>query len=524
MHDWALTQGMVDGRSAILITDEAGAVTPDGISDAVEAVIAAVAPEQLIVYFAGHGVVLRRSEQWLLSKSPEKSTHAVDVIQSGEDASFGEVPHVVLISDACRTAPEGIQAQNVQGGSIFPNNPSAQMQFVDIYYACGLGKPAAEIVDESASVKSYKAVYTAVLLDALTGRYHEAFVHGDDGWYADARPLRDVLALEVPRAIRAKKLKARYGQVPQAKLLSDPGAWLSRLDKLPRAKRVAATPPAPSDVLGGPLGLDDEEPTDTATTVVTPRSFGPKAFETQCGFKAQGARIIDVYPALPHAEVLWHDRAFRARPSKPTTVVMRLDGDRVVVLPAIPGYIGALRFDGNELTSVAYEPSANNWRADMFAERSRDIRRLRAVASDASAVGRFSLDGEDTERVARQMQFAKGVDPALAIYAAYAYYEQHDINRIRQMSKVLRRDLGTSLFDIELLSRELVDRELTPGERVLPPVPLLSQGWSLVRAHRVKLPQDLLDVETQAWDSLWSVYRDAAYDVFKQCIRIGAIR
>ena len=46
----------------VLITDESGPVTPDQLSSKVAEVIEKVSPEQLIVYFAGHGTILRRSE------------------------------------------------------------------------------------------------------------------------------------------------------------------------------------------------------------------------------------------------------------------------------------------------------------------------------------------------------------------------------------------------------------------------------------------------------------------------------
>jgi len=133
MRDWVVSQGLEDGSAANLISDETSAVTPDRIFETVQSVIDKVAPEQLIIYFAGHGVVIRRSEQWLRSRAPENAGHAVDVRQTSGDAAYGQVGHVILISDACRTAAEGIEAQSVQGGSIFPNRPDADERFVDLY-------------------------------------------------------------------------------------------------------------------------------------------------------------------------------------------------------------------------------------------------------------------------------------------------------------------------------------------------------------------------------------------------------
>ena len=74
MHQWALGQGMSDASQAILLTDRGGKkVTPDMIFDAIKSVIDGPGVDQLLVYFAGHGVNINRSEHWLLSDAPVKA-------------------------------------------------------------------------------------------------------------------------------------------------------------------------------------------------------------------------------------------------------------------------------------------------------------------------------------------------------------------------------------------------------------------------------------------------------------------
>ena len=48
-------------------------VTPEMIQDAIESLIGGAGVDQLIVYFAGHGVNIRRSERWLLSDAPART-------------------------------------------------------------------------------------------------------------------------------------------------------------------------------------------------------------------------------------------------------------------------------------------------------------------------------------------------------------------------------------------------------------------------------------------------------------------
>src|SRR6266481_379603 len=123
MHGWAISQGMVDKESAQLITDTGGKkVDPNEIYDAIKEIIDGPGVDQLIVYFAGHGVNISRSEHWLLTDAPVRTNAAVNVSGSVELARYCGIQHVIIISDACRVAPDGIQAQNVRGVDVFPND------------------------------------------------------------------------------------------------------------------------------------------------------------------------------------------------------------------------------------------------------------------------------------------------------------------------------------------------------------------------------------------------------------------
>ena len=109
--------------------------------------------------------------------------------------------------------PRRIRAQNVRGCDIFANPATlGQSKPVDQFYACGLGKTAAEIKNPNKAATTYQALYTDALLDALTGTRAE--VDPDD---ADGRPchlvrprtLQSYLHSEVPVSPRAR---AQAGQ------------------------------------------------------------------------------------------------------------------------------------------------------------------------------------------------------------------------------------------------------------------------------------------------------------------------
>jgi hypothetical protein len=104
------------------------------------------------------------------------------------------------------------------------------------------------------------------------------------------------------------------------------------------------------------------------------------------------------------------------------------------------------------------------------------------------------------------MQYAKGIDPTLAVYAAYAYHDVQLVDRIRGMSGYLAADVGLTFFDLELLGRRLVGKSIDRSQLIVPFVPLLSQGWSLLRANRVKLHPALDGIEESMRDSLWTQF------------------
>ncbi len=120
MKAWAEAQKF---DACVAVTDKTTPVDVRTIKAAIREIIDDGPPDQLIIYFAGHGVNLGYSEYWLLSDAPADPNEAINVNGSAELAHRGKIPHVVFISDACRTAAEGIQAQSVLGSVIFPTTP-----------------------------------------------------------------------------------------------------------------------------------------------------------------------------------------------------------------------------------------------------------------------------------------------------------------------------------------------------------------------------------------------------------------
>lgn len=560
MHEWALAQGIADKTHARLITDEGGRkVESFAIAAAVQEICAGAGVDQLIVYFAGHGINLQRGDRWLLSDAPAQTYAAVNVKGSVELAQMCGIPHVVVISDACRVAPEGIQNQNIQGIEIFPNAAGGERtRPVDQFFACYLGRTAAEVKDASSDAVHYSALYTDALLDALLGTRPELLEAGESGdaaKYVKPWGLHDYLVSEIPRRVKALKLEKKVNQNPDA-IITSRNAWLARVDAAAGTTRGAggpppAPPPAPPPSLrtvsrdltasaaqGKRQDVEDllQHAVDSGVPGAVQlagsfqhvaQPFGPTHFETERGIKVRGARITRFLAPAATGTLLGNEgnllRIDRSEgPS--ASVLLHLDNRTACVIPVIDGFLAALTVDEGELVDVAYEPSDNTWRWEFYKKRAAEVRALRAAAGAASRHGRFRLAANDAESIGRQMQYAKGIDPTLAIYAAYAYHDIQLVDRIRHMSDYLRADVGVTFFDLELLGRRLVEKAVDRTQMIVPFVPLLSQGWLLLRAHRVKLHPALDGIDRHLRDSLWTQFDEAAIDQLTRALSSKDVR
>jgi len=148
---------------------------------------------------------------------------------------------------------------------------------------------------------------------------------------------------------------------------------------------------------------------------------------------------------------------------------------------------------------------------------------LRAVASAATRNGVFRLESDDALAIAKRMQYAKGLDPALAIYAAYGYDGLGRKDRIREMAQFMRDDLGGRFFDIALLAKELAGQQSGHDPAVFSFFPLLAQGWALLSANRVSLPPDLQGLERFLVPSVWSMFDAEGGRRIRQAMEQGVV-
>jgi hypothetical protein len=524
VRDWARAQGVPEDL-VLTFTDTGPAGTPvtsGGVLAGIRGLVDRGDVEQLVVYFSGHGINTGNAEFWLLPGAPEDGSQAVNVSLTSWYAERLPVRHVVLVSDACRTAASTVQELSVQGVAVVPNlPPRGPAAAVDVFYACALGDPAYEVKDPAASGAAYQALFTTVLVRALRGD-HPALVTGGDGaapayGLVQPWPLKRALPTLVAEQLAALHAPLDLAQTPDARLSSDPTvAWLSRLEPWPA---VPAADAGAADAADGAGRADAEDLTDGTGGGAEPEVFVPGggslaarvaadpeartvgtvsaaadrlAAGLAVGAAVAGALELEVAP-VPGPRVVVHgDRAVRIHQVTPTAAVVTLASGGCAVLPTLPGRITLATVEDGRLVDCALPRDPADPGAAPGPTRSAGRVDAASAAGLAGAVGPSGAVGPVARRALTAAWSRFGLcrdedadddpdlelDPLEAVYRGWAL---HDRGRRDAVAELARPDgPGAGLFDVVLLASGPGASRRWAG--LLTPVPLLARGWALLPA------------------------------------------
>jgi Caspase domain len=556
--DWLKSEGF----EVTTITDAAGKVEPKQIADAVAAFVRAGNCHQLVIYFSGHGFWKNDTELWLLSDAPGDANAAVSWAETAELAKDCGIPNVVLVSDACRSIPDTPQKMRVRGALVFPNEDVARSRAkIDKFMAAATGRPAYEIPLGAGGEMA--SAFTHCFLRAFKTPDRDMIQKvTEDGETIDVVPNRR-LGKYLQREVSAllASVNIALDQAPDAEVLSDDDAYIGRASLAALAADVERGAPergpAPEeapvvhlrDVAALAIGraMDMQSPIparemgaieELAITsgfnaaVNQAKTIAEVAhFELETGFAVIGTAIDEVAIADDARAIILAagDRrnpgVVRVElPGWAAGIALRFANGRGTVLAALRGYICHILVDGNSIINVSYVPSDNSWRWPYYLSRRDRIDGLRAAAAAAVRHGVFRLDDEQKAAdLAEHIRVEKAFDPALGLYAAYAYAEADRRDDIESVRSYMQDDLVAELFDVVLLARTLTPRP-SHAARIAPFCPMLTQGWNLLRAHRIALPKALDDAQDQLERALWTTFKPDRIRIILESIRRGEIK
>jgi hypothetical protein len=550
-----------EGFEVKVITDATGPVAPQQIADAINTFVAPGNCHQLVIYFSGHGYWKNDAELWLLTNAPADANAAVSWAETAEFAKDCGIPNVVLISDACRSIPNTPQKMKVRGSIVFPNAdvPRSRAK-VDKFMAAAMGRSAYEVPLGAAGQR--ESVFTHCFLRGFKAPDHDMVQqvkeNGETIQVVPNRRLGKYLQREVAALLAS--VNVQLDQTPDAEVLSDDDVYIGRaqidaaLDSAKSGESDASAKLGPPivdlrDVAAVAVGRAlDQQPSASASEMRAidqlARSSGfedaanqAKAFaelahfETETGFGVIGASIAEVLAAEGgRATVLAtgdgrNPGIIRIEPELPgCSVALRFSNGRGMALPALRGYIGHVLVDGNNVLNVSYVPSDNSWRWSDYVQRRERIENLRAAAAAAVRMGVFRLDDKQrAATLADHIRVGKGLDPALGLFAAYAYSEADQREDVESVLSYMRQDLDADLFDIAMLARARTQQE-THAPPIVPFCPMLTQGWNLLRVRGVALPKVLDDAQDELEPALWTTFRPARIQSILNAMKQGELR
>ena len=245
-------------------------------------------PDQLIVYFSGHGFGDFGSDYWLLSAAPDNPWEAVSLAQSIALARYCAFKHVIFFSDTCRSWAVDEKFM-IRGSCLFPNRGSFDRpNSVDVFYASGPGEAAIEYGVGADST----SIYTAQLVQSLSGFDLTNPELPNDGHRSTPLvrmwSLGKSLSEGVPHVL-LRTLGVTEMMSPDSRIESRPDAW------------IATVPEAPTLVLGSsPTGTFGEMAPDMEADL-SRAHHAAKATRNQRGTKNKAKML--------HRLVLIHGRS-----------------------------------------------------------------------------------------------------------------------------------------------------------------------------------------------------------------------
>lgn len=535
MELWALSQ--TDRSHVTVLKDvDGGEVTTSDIFDAIDRFVSDPEVDHLCVYFSGHGILQHNSEFWLLSRCARNMSEAVNLASTVRTAMYGRVPHVVFISDACRSLAPDLGLASVSGSDVYPRDDvSRRAQKVDQFFATLQGEAAVEI--HMADRADFEAVYTTVLSEALHGRpasFAEPEIGDPPGRVVRARPIRDGLDEVIAAYLDRRRAPLTISLHSDAVVTSDPDDYLSRIPPDDESDGGGESDPildadvgrralAPSPVAEAGRVLDralDGRPIADMTEFAMENPSPHLRLHARIAFNAERDLNLDLPPVgwgrgprsvrvtgerLASVDILgdrtepnlrfvdttvesftWSPR----RSSDPPTLCMLTfaSGDGLLV-PLFSSYDLSLDLRDGRLRSLSFEHerASDEYLRDDFAR----TRELRTLVGSMTEMGVFRPSDDQLARLARKIRPFKSYDPSLAIYAAYAYAARGDTDSILEMSEFLVPDLSGSLFDLQMLGSVAGAQDPSfrrPSLRLATPYPMLAQGWSLLDAYSALSP------------------------------------
>lgn len=481
-------------------------------------------PEQLLVYFAGHGIELEPGNDiWLLPDYQRWPSEAINISKNKDILFKSGVTHSIFISDACRSPRTNREDRIVLGSEIFPSLHRTNYDAViDVLYSTWPGEASIDYRDENGN---YISVYSECLLECLYGSVAEVIRHIElqDGYdkfpAVISRDLSKYLKQTVPIII---KQKTKKNQQPNSSVNSDEPIYISRFNKgnvevkediisglemsdsfdndsqsSTIAQKLQLTNSLPSKILNRKIKNNIRIIDEVHRTMVNDYSLP----ENRTGIIIHGNRratiygINDYFPRffdfynneqlIDEVDVINFLELHNTTNYMPIILVGSNGGKSYYPMTILPNFINSMIFDRGNLISIDYYPTRGNRRMNAIYDRI-EVAKRKAEVVTAAANGIF----QGAEELAGYLPLYKNLDTTLGLFAAYAYYQNGKFENIRSLYSYMNEEDEPILPEVSALN-QLANRDRPLSSPHNPIIPMLTQGWSYLDTQQNEITYKL---------------------------------
>lgn len=550
-----------EGFEVTFFTDTQSEVRAYQIADEVERYVRSPSkPDQLVIYFSGHGTLQGMVEFWLLSRASRNAGEAISVRESAELARLSGIPNVVFISDSCRSVSDSLNLNFLTGQPVFPTDEDSDAHVdVDQFFAARIGRPALELPAVE-SVAQHEGIFTAAFLKAFREPDADMIHTLNSGVNViPNRKLHRFLVREVQD--RAIEFSLRLNQVPDAMVMSDIPAFMAKSALTPenskQGRDVEISQASVSNALGEALETVASSPASVASLSGGPIPTTPEAGSLVLNFAARqsedyilpstgivsyGLKILSIDGQDIQSEPVdkresdfgtvdaWVVRFLNDEPPAGTGVLVTFEDGSSTLVAILREFGAHISLDNDGIFDLRYNPSEESFLFEDFLNEANvgqnglgNLVLLRGLAAEAKRNGALRFDGTLQERATAADRFAgkirmgKGLDATLGIYAAYAYAQTFIDEGAVSVHNFMRNDFGISFYDTAMLANA-IEYDCESGFSVLPGAPMLRQGWELLRARKQQLSPSINQARSHLKDSLWTTFSRPGTELLRNSI------
>jgi Caspase domain len=276
------------------------------------------------------------------------------------------------------------------------------------------------------------------------------------------------------------------------------------------------------------------------------RTKGRPKFETFCGFTVLGQRPRYIELSNnPPAEFVQSDSTPREHhyrvgnqqnPARGGTALIEFESGDGVALAILPGYIGTVLIEENQIRAITYSLSANTNEAAFYQSKTVEIDRRRAVAFAAASIGQLKqLVDWFGSSLPNYIRVDKAADPCLGLLAAHAYHLAGNQQQVESIWEwMTRTTLGSRVghsriavpvpFDVAMLAGKLDRERVAAAPGIAPFCPWLSLGWTLLEMFELELHPAIVEAGRHRLPGTWTSFSKRGLAVLREAFAAKEIR